>query len=34
MKRDIEIKNNSENVITYKVETDLIYATGPQTITV
>lgn len=29
MKRDIEIKNNSENVITYKVETDLIYATGP-----
>ncbi|CAD8117028.1 unnamed protein product [Paramecium sonneborni] len=34
MKREIEIKNNSDKMITYKVETDLIYATGPSTITV
>jgi hypothetical protein len=34
MKRDIEIKNTTDKNITYKVETDLIYATGPLSITV
>lgn len=33
-KREIELKNNTEKPIVYNVETDLIYATGPSTITV
>ena len=33
-KREIEIKNTSDKAITYTVDTDLIYATGPSTFTI
>ena len=34
VKREIEIKNTTDKALVYRVETDLVYATGPTTLTV
>ena len=34
VKREIEIKNTTEKTLLYRVETDLVYATGPTTLTI